>query len=313
MLQRMGANIGKGVVKGVKSKETELDSLVDGIVDKLRENALGVQTTQKVDSLLESVTAKLTDKADGLTQSVRDSLLSEYTALRIKRIVLEAGDGLVTTVDKLREELIGDRTRFLVEQIRADLLGDSTIMAFARVRNELLGNQTKDMVDSLLASSIATIATGFKEKINPQIKDALADTKDTVEGTVKYIAWALGILVALLALVVAFFWRKFSTRKKIMRILTQEINQIDSQEQYDNLVSKIKERTTKENLEGTFQKILKEEKLVGQEEWANKDKLLLKELNERLKNKLSKEEFASIEEKLEEKGLIQHYKSIQNR
>ena len=236
MLQKMGANLGKGVVKGVKAKDGELDTLVNGIVDNVRKNALGEQTTEKIDSLLEVVTVKLQNKADSLTSSVRDSLLSEYTALKVKRIVLEAGDGLETTASNLREQLIGERTKYLVAQIRSDLLGDSTILAVSRVRNELLGEQTKAMVDSLLASSIATIATGFKDKLSPQIKDTLKDTKKTVEGTVKYVSWALGVLVAVLAIIVAWVWRRFSTRKKIMRILTQEINQIDSQEQYDSLV-----------------------------------------------------------------------------
>ncbi|MEL6558240.1 MAG: hypothetical protein AAFQ94_08655 [Bacteroidota bacterium] len=313
MLQKMGANFGKGAVKGVKSKEAQLDTLVDGIVDNIRKNALGQQTTEKLDSLIEVVSLKLNNKADSLTSSVRDSLLSEYTALKIKRIVLEAGSGLEITADNLREKLLGDRTQFLVAQLRDDLLGDSTVLAVSNLRNELLGKQTKIMVDSLLASSIATIAKGYKDQLKPEIEDTLRDTKDTVEGTVKYIAWALGIVATVLAIIIALVWRKFSTRKKIMRILTQEINQIDSQEQYDNLVGKIKERTTKENLETSFQKILKEEELINQEKWVNKDQLLLKELNDRLRNKLDNEELDSVYQSLNEKGLGDHYNSLQNR
>lgn len=313
MLQKMGANIGKGVVKGVKSKDAELDTLVDGIVDNLRKNALGEQTTEKIDSLIEVVSLKLRNKTDSLTSSVRDSLLSEYTALKIKRIVLEAGDGLEITAGNLREKLLGDRTQLLVAQLREDLLGDSTVLAVSKLRNELLGEQTKLLVDSLLASSIQTISIGFKEKLKPEIKDTLKDTKDTVEGTVKYIAWALGIVATVLGIIIALVWKRFSTRKKIMRILTQEINQIDSQEQYDNLVSKIKERTTEANLETSFQKILKEEMLIDQEEWHNKDKLLLKELNDRLNKQLSSEELDEVYQNLNQKGLGDHYNSLQNR
>jgi len=311
--QKIGKNIGNGVVKGVKEKDAVVDSMVTGIVSNLRKNALGDSTMQKVDSLLNAVTLKLKNSADSLTNSVRDSLLSEYTALKIKKIVLEAGDGLGTTADELREKLLGSRTKFLIEQMRNDLLGDSTVLAVAKLRNELLGEQTKALVDSLLQSSITTISKGFKDQISPQIKETLKDAEDSVESTVKYIAWILGVLAVVLSLVAAFFWRKFSRRKKIMRILTQEINQIDSQEQYDNLVAKIKERTTKENLETSFQQILKEEQLLKQEEWVDKDKQLLKELTENLHSKLKEEDVESLHKTLEDKGLKDHFQSVQNR
>lgn len=311
--EKVGKNLASGAVKGLEKDKTKIDTLLAGLISNLRENVLGDTTKQKVDSLINAVTLKLRHSADSLTTSVRDSLLSEYTALRIKRIVLEAGDGLTTTTGNLREELLGARTQFLIEQLRDDLLGDSTLMAVGAIRNELLGNQTKALVDSLLKSSIATIAKGFKEDISPQIRGTLDDTEESVKGTVKYIAWALGVLVAVLAFVTAFFWRKFSTRKKIMRILTQEINQIGDQEQYDRLTKNIKERTAKENLESTLQEILKEEQLVEQEKWVNKDKQLLKELTDNLKTKLSEKDVQDLHQTLEEKGLKGHMESIQSR
>lgn len=311
--EKVGKNLASGAVQGLEKDKQKIDTLLAGLISKVRNNALGDTTKQKVDSLINTLALKLRNSADNLTTSVRDSLLSEYTALRIKRIVLEVGDGLTATSGKLREELLGVRTQFLVEELRNDLLGDSTLLAVRAIKNELLGDQTKALVDSLLKSSIATIARGFKENISPQIQGTLNDTQDTVKGTVKYIAWALGILAVILAAVTALFWRKFSTRKKIMRILTQEINQIGDQEQYDRLTKKIRERTTKENLESSLQEILKEEQLIEQEKWVNKDKQLLKELTANIKTKLSEKDVSDLNRTLEDKGLKDHLESIQSR
>lgn len=98
-----------------------------------------------------------------------------------------------------------------------------------------------------------------------------------------------------------------------MRILTQEIDKIGSQEHYDRLVKNIKERTTKENLESSFQEILKEEKLHQQPEWIDKDKRLLKELTDSIHSKLSDEDVKELHSELEGKGLGSHLKSVQIR
>lgn len=311
----VGKKLASGAVLGIKEEQTAeyIENMISKIVSNSRNQLLSDTTTQKIDSLMTQVLFQLKGGLDTMTVSIRDSLLGEYTGLKIKRMLVLAGEGLNITMSELRENLLGARTKILVAQLRTELLGDSTLMAVAALRDELLGPKTKAKIDSLLKSSIETISIGFENDIKPQIKDTLNSAGKTVEKTVSTVSWALGILALVLVGAVAFIWRKFTTRKRIMKILTQEIDAIKDQEQYDQLVKQISQRTKQENVEGSFKKILKQDALYQQEEWANKDKLLLKETIEAMHSKLNEEDLQSITKSLAAKGLEGHLKSVKGR
>ncbi len=311
----VGKKLASGAIIGVKEQRTAeyVEGMVENIVANSRDQLLGDTTAQKIDSLLDKVMYRLRTGVDSMTTSVRDSLLNEYTSLKIKKIILEAGEGLNVTLAQARENLLGSRTKVLIGQIRDELLGDSTLLSIAAIRDELLGDATKQRIDSLLKSSITTISTGFENEIKPQIEATLQSAGRTVEDTIDAVTWALIGLILVLVGAVAFIWRKFSTRKRIMKILTQEIDKIKSQEQYDELVAEIRKRTLNENLEQSFQKILKQDNLYQQEEWIDKDKRLLNELASVLDAKLSKDDLSRISQVIAEKGLQSHFDSVRRK
>ncbi len=313
--QSIGRGLGSGAVQGVKQEETDkfIADLVNTIVLNARNELLGDTTRQLLDSMLQEVTGRLNTDISKMTTGLRDSLLNEYTTLRLKQLILDLGEGIDSTAGGLRDNLLGARTRLLIARLRNELLGDSTLMAVAGIRDELLGPETQAMVDSLLKASITRISVGFDKEIKPQIKEVLQTTEKSVKQTINYAAWALGILAVVLAVLIALLWRKFSTRRKIMRILTQEIDKIEDQSQYDRLVANINKRTTQDKLEPAFQKILKSDHLYQQSEWKDKDKQLLKTLSEDLEGLIGEDSTAALREKLDQKGLKDHYDSVVRR
>ncbi|MCH8331563.1 MAG: hypothetical protein IH946_09340 [Bacteroidetes bacterium] len=301
-----GRQLGAGAVIGLKEEKLDefIAKMVDKIVTNTRDSLLNVQTTNKIDSMLNSISATLKGEITNITTTVRDSLIGEYTTLKLQKLILKIGQSANTTVGDLKRNLLGSETRLLVAKLRDQLLGDSTIQAVAALRDELLGKKTQDMVDSLLKASITSISTGFNDQIKPQIEDVLKISKETVQETINYAAWALGVLGAVLALIIAIIWRKFSTRKKIMRILTQEIDKIKDKEQYDELVGNIRSQTNSQNLESAMQNILKEEPLEQKQHWQDKDKRLLEDLVDIV------EPDDQLKEKLKAKGLDKHFQAI---
>lgn len=309
----IGRQLGAGAVRGIK--EERLDSLVENVVNRIvtdtRDILISKQTTEQIDALLDSLSQTLVTNIGNMTIAVRDSLLNEYTTLKVKRFIIGVGGGLTEVVEQLTDELLGNKALELLIQLREELLGDSTLVAVGALRDELLGEKTEALVDSLLVRSIAIIARDFKSKIVPELEQFKADTKKDVEDLAEYIAWVLGILGVVLAVVIFLIWRKMSRRTKILSIVTRSIDKIDDQNEYDDLVKRIRAETEPAALEPEFREVLVEDQLLNQKQWIDHE--LLKLVSTAYEKQASEENLENLKEQLEERNLLDQFEQLETK
>lgn len=309
----IGKRLGAGAVQGIK--EERLDSLIEKVVNRIvvgsRNILLSKQTTEQIDALLDSLSQTLVTNIENMTISVRDSLLNEYTTLKVKRFIIGVGGGVTEVGEQLMDELLGKKALDLIIQLRGELLGDSTLMAVGLLRDELLGEKTKALVDSLLVRSIAIIARDFKQKIVPELNQFKSETEKAVKGIARYIAWVLGILGVVLAVVIFLIWRKMSRRTRILSIVTRSIDKIDNQDEYDDLVKRIRAETEQAALEPEFREVLVKDQLLDQKHWIDHE--LLKLVSTAYEKQANEENLVQLKEQMAEKGLLDQFQQLETK
>lgn len=304
----MGRQIAAGAVEGLKEEQADafVKETVDKVVAGTRDILLSDETSARIEHMVDSITASLQADLSRMLTALLDDLMGETSAARLDVLIRQAGLNANAIAGDIRDNLMGARTRLLMAGLRDELLGDATSQAMAGLMEQLLGAKTQAMIDALLDASIARVATGLETEIMPQITGAVANTQKSVKSTINYAAWALAILGAVLTIIIALLWRRFTTRTRILRLLTREIDGIPDQRQYDELVGRIRRRATRERLEKSLQSILKAQGLYQQPEWVNKDKQLLLTIAGHLKDD------PQLYQRLKEKDLETHFRSVRN-
>ena len=125
----------------------DLDSLSNRIAFQITRGAteglLHDSTQVKLQQRLAEIMEILSDSLVYTTAEIRDSLLSDYTALWIDQRLISITHTLRGNVKNIRDELLGMETKRLLGELRTDLLGDSTALLAANLRDELLGPRNR--------------------------------------------------------------------------------------------------------------------------------------------------------------------------
>ncbi len=303
----IGRRAASGAMVGVKNELSDefLTNLINKIVVETRDSLLSQYTVERLDVMLDSVGRELERTSAEVSGQLIDTLLSEYVQLKIKKLIISTGGAITPVVGEIRDDLLGPKTEFLLGNIRDELLGDSTIQHIARIRNELLGDESRVLMDSLLHQALMRLSYDFKKEFKPEIIDIINKTEESGEKLFRNSIVFLVVLVISLGFI-GFLARRVWNRSRILNILTDEINKIGPQDQYDDLVGRIKKQTISRGLEGTFQKILRSHGLYQQEEWKGLDKRLIDEITA---TGLTEKGYEELSEKIKDEKLKAHLRS----
>ncbi|NIR52751.1 hypothetical protein GWO43_29445 [candidate division KSB1 bacterium] len=258
----VGSNLADGALEKVRSDGPATISAIGKATettlrDSLLTEALEVRLSEVVSTATDSVTRRLV--------AIRDSLLGEYTALWIKSLRNEVlGEATKVQLAAIRDELLGPNTQELLGGLANGLITDSTLAGVGHIRDELLGPNTSSAIDSIVSSAITTLETGYREKLQPLVREEEGFLKDNITAI---LLTAGGVIAGLLVLAGVIFI-KGRRNRRISELLTYQIHQIPNQDSYDELTQRIRAQAQEIGLEPHLRKLLQERGILGTESWT---------------------------------------------
>ena len=250
-------------------------SLTDSLISNLGKDQLskiGVDTLSEIigKTIMESINTGLNDS---LLQSKMDTLFSSISKngqqplsdiLRSlshtdnKQAINQFLSGLLT-----REIFDASLNVGLKEVTKGILDSAITNVRIEELKNQLLGQNTRDSLNLMLDSAMSIIIN----RINKDLK---------VEEQLSFFQkWLTELLISagLVACgVIGFFWYQKRKSARIAQLVLTQINEMPNQEAYDELTNRIQKVTRNQDLETSIRQILKNNGMLGQEDWARQVK-----------------------------------------
>ncbi len=347
--KKMGVNLGQGLKTSLQGFELDTTNLAAASRSATRaalEEALKDSVSIRLQRQLDPILDQLIDSLDIASDRLRGNITGPETSVWLEEQLDLLSKELVLAAAGLRTELLGEESILQTQTYIQKALLPELENFFSSLPNRLTTPENLENIgvlrqrlsvelDSLLAQSIKTASIEFDENFSPRIKAYVDDIKtvtgdtrkevdQTITTTQRGIRGILGLLlggIASLILLWATLRYYLSTRryKDIIKVLTKQIDQIDSQEEYDKLVEKVRESMDVRGLNTYLVEILEEENLKDQPEWKDKDQQVLKLIAKYLKSKElktedeSSEDVSSIYDEAKKMGLDDHLQSVMDR
>ena len=337
----------------IENTGNRLDKTMDSLMDTVRianisetavraavEEALRAEIGSRVQTQLDPILGQFMDSLNITTNMLRENLAGEASQIWLQSQVDMLSRKLQLTAAGLREELIGEATKQNVQTLIREALTDELNSFLANYMSQLNSPQNQKNLtlfreklstetDALIASAIVTASAEFERTFDPTIK-AYIDSIKTVTGdteikvgsvvdnTTRNARNLLGVLfggLGSLLLLTGLVRYYLSTRKykDMIKILTNNIDKIGSQTEYDKLVGNIRKTMDVKGLNRDLEQILREQNLDEQPEWDDKDKQVLRLISKHLKEKKAIEDVAALEAEARNLGLDEHLDSVINR
>ena len=293
-LNKAGYNLGKGLIRatdGVGSKlitevsdEISADStqekfqvFLDGISTNLKKNlneeALGAIRTDTIglnfmkgiqngiaDSLMLAKIDKLLKFLSENGTTSLDELIEGATSEVNKQKIADFLSGIIT---KSLNEGTKKQLNALTKGVLDSLLSDA---GASRLREQLLGQATKDSLNSLLDSAMSIVISRINKDLSlPRVNQQL----NFIQKWAKELLLLLGLITFG---IIAFVWSKRTRYLKLIQLLTNQINQMPNESAYDELTHRIQEVAREHDYEKTIRQILKENGMLGEDDWKQHEK-----------------------------------------
>jgi len=324
---KIGENLGGGLRQGIEGFRLDTAHIADVSEVAVRaavEEALRAEIGNRVQVQLDPILGQFMDSLNITTNMIRDNL----------------GRKLQLTAAGFREELTGEATKENLQTLVREALADELNAFLSNWMSQLNSPQNHENLtlfrerlstetDALLTSAIGAASVEFERTFDPRIK-AYIDSVKTVTGdteikvgsvvdnTTRNARNLLGVLfggLGSLLLLGGFVRYYLSTRKykDMIKVLTNNIDKIGNQTEYDKLVGNIRKTMDVKGLNKELERILKEQDLDEQPEWDDKDKQVLRLISKHLKEKKAIEDVATLEAEARDLGLDDHLESVINR
>lgn len=260
---RWGEDLTTGASHGLLKQDSELTAMLSHItgtaVASARDSAITPKFSHDLALMIDSLVAHAGSGATKQAVALRDSILSQY----VSQYVLQLKDGLIGDKTRgqlaaLRSELLGAETNVLISTLRDNLLGTRTREQLAALRDELIGPSTTMMVDTLISHAINQAATDYRTKLQPIVHDE----ESFVKRNASTLAWTGGFVIAFLLVVGAWAFRKYRNCSKMLNVITYQIHDMDDQEEYDELTSRISKKSKEAGVEADLRSLLKKRGLL---------------------------------------------------
>ncbi len=316
-----------------KVKNSLRDALSEGIIQArvdslLKASADSVLTevlkTERFQLLRREWGAVLSQTADSIylaTDTVLNGMVRDYTDKWLQQVDVGVQKMLTNAKTSLTDDQLKNYITTLVSRDLATALNQLIDQLLYKIRSPEFKNSIADLrlfldlqMDTLSRSATRGAVSVLNDSLLPKINlllDKIVEERDRTQRGVNSTVWIILIGIAailLLGFLARTLYLKFQYQK-MLKVITTEVDKIDSQAVYDQLVRSVSEKMKAEGLEKMLRKdILDEEGLINQPEWQDKNAQVLRVLVEEVKK--SKLPEAEIKEKLQEKGLEEHFESV---
>lgn len=316
-----------------KAKNTLRDALSEGIIQARVDSLLKASADSVLNVVLKTERFQLlrrewgtllgqtTDSLYHATDTVLNTMVRDFTASWLQ----QADAGVQKMLSNAKTNLTDDQLKqYVTELISRDLalaLNQLIDQLAYKIRSPGFKSSIADLrvfldlqIDTLSRSAtrgaIAVLSDSLLPKLN-LLLDKVVEERDKTQKGVTSIVWVI-LFGAAAILLVGFLVRALYIKlkyQKMLKVITTEVDKIDSQAVYDRLVHNVSEKMKAEGLEKILRKdILDQQGLINQPEWKEKDTQVLRVLVEELKD--SKLPETQIKEKLKESGLEEHFESV---
>ena len=290
--------------------ETASAAAVAGAIDQL------VTDSTKIQTALGSVLQQLQDSVKATIVDLKFNVLDEDLDSLIDERIESAGASLRLQLDSVLLSVDGEVDRMLdnaIDKIKNVISIDQLRAA----RDTLLGSEMQALTDSLIASAVRTamseIQQGYQVNLEPEIDETLKKTEEALadaRNQIVYIIIAIAIAVVVVAAIIYYIKRQSNRHKDTVGVLSQAIDKIPDQGQYDELIGRIKNDIQQKGLRQHLDGLLKKENLYQQSEWANKNLLgtIVKTVKDAPEGTSREDLMKQIEENVKNAGQETEYK-----
>jgi len=254
----VGSDLGEGLTSSLQNKDSLFSSIGGNITKGAADSLINERLGKNLSRVLDTVMINFSSTSKRELSSLIDSVLADYVEIRLRSI----GSSFEQELAKLPDDLLGDRTSFLLGNLRDDLIGDSTILRLAVMRDELLGKQTSGLVDSLIASALNTVLSKYEGS-----RDMFRSDLGFVQKNATTILITAGVVIAALMGICGFIFFKKQKMQRVSEVLSMQIHKIPNQQEYDELVSRIQQKAQENKVEPDLRKILEDQGILGAQGW----------------------------------------------
>jgi len=342
-ITKTGKKLGSGLRKGIEGVELDTTMIANTSQAAVRaalEEALRKEVGLEIQARLDPILGQLIDSLNVASLGFTANLRSDETAEWLQKQTDALSRQLLTMATGLREELIGEETKRLAQTF----IREAVVSELDAFFSTLISNLTTDdnlenltvfrtrlsaETDALIASALLKASEEFERNFDSKIKDYIEEVKtvtgdtgqkvdvvvdNTARNARNLLALIFGGLGGLLLLYGAIrYYLSMVKYKDMIKILTDNIDKIGSQAEYDRLVGNIRKNMNIKGLNHDLEAILREQNLDEQPEWDDKDQQVLRLISKYLKEKKGIEDVAILEAEARELGLDDHLESVINR
>jgi len=302
-------------------QQARVDSILKASADSVLKEVLKTERFQILRREWGALLNQTTDSLYQATDTVLNNMVRDFTTNWLQQV----DAGLQTSLTNAKRNLTDDQLKnYITQLISKDLAAalDQLIDRFSyKLRSPEFKNNIADLrlfldlqMDTLSRSATRGAVAVLNDSLLPKINlllDKIVEERDRTQRGVNSTVWIILIGIAailLLGFLARTLYLKFQYQK-MLKVITTEVDNIDSQVVYDRLVGNVSKKMKAEGLEKTLRKdILGEEGLINQPEWQDKDAQVLRVLVEEVKKSNLPE--AELKEKMHEKGLEEHFESV---
>jgi hypothetical protein len=227
-----------------------LIKLESALLVDAREGAIGEDTKQKLQVLLDASLQTLRAGATDTEKQLGDDLVKQVGKMRDQALGPETG----TRLEALTEGLIGEATRDRVGALLDSALSNERL---GRIRDQLLGNGTRDSVNNLIAGAISTAADSLAKKA-PGMLQPFIDRIHEEESKVTKLLWLLLIVAIAVVVGIAVVVHLIQKHRRVIRVVTKQIEANDNQQ----LKHAIKQAADSAGVEDYLHMLLKQSGVV---------------------------------------------------
>lgn len=298
VFEKMGQDLASGVTQKVDT--TYARELSEAVVNGMLEELNRAENQAKLQQSISDMLAIAEGKVDTISEALVQKLIGPATQDQLEAMAGKLSDQLIEAISKTKDTLLDDQlekylSRLLNQTIKKELVGvvdglwyemsDSTRLT---PRLIAIRKAVATQLDSLVESTSTSVAARRDTLLQPVFDQAqnqagtiVEGAEATTKGIIRYLLIGVAALILLGGLIFQFVWK--NRYKKMLSVISQNIDQINSQVIYDELTQSIRENMKQIGLEKDLrEKILEKEGLIEQKEWDDKDQQVLKLILETL-------------------------------
>lgn len=302
-------------------QQARIDSLLQASADSVLNVVLKSERFGQLRREWGAVLQQTSDSIYSTTDTVLNSMVRDFTTDWLQ----QADQGVQKMLANAKTSLTDDQLKnYITELVSKDLalaLSQLIDQLSSKLRSPEFKNNLADLrlfldrqLDTLSRSATRGAIAVLSDSLLPRIDlllDKVVEERDKTQRGVTSIVWVIlvgGVAVLLIGFLMRALYIKLRYQK-MLKLITTEVDKIDSQAVYDRLVHNVSEKMKAEGLEKILRKdILDEQGLINQPEWKDKDSQVLRVLVEEMKQ--SDQPEAQIKEKMKQSGLEEHFESV---